>query len=217
MASFPGQNGELCAEAEWPLEAGSFARRVHGGNLGCAADCARDHAARRRSRYPDLVAIPRGGADARRRARCAWAAAEALRRRERGEDPPRAWELLGRRCRRADEDPPPAWRVAGTGDVVRAADGHAVDRRLRAPAAHARTQRGFVACLRPLHERHAYQLRPGLQRERELLRTGGGSSASTATRTAPTSTISSTPSTPVSGPTCRDTWSSPALHRRSSR
>src|SRR5688500_13957835 len=76
----PGDYGVSRAEAEWTLEAGAFARRLYGCDLGSAADCARDHAASRRSRYLGLGAMPGGGADAWRRAGCAWVVAAALHR-----------------------------------------------------------------------------------------------------------------------------------------
>ena len=69
------------------------------------------------------------------------------------------------RSRTADEDAPAARRVAGPVDVVRPADRHHRDRRLRAAAARARPQRRLVARLGALDERDADQVRAGLQRQ----------------------------------------------------
>src|SRR5689334_7514062 len=86
----------------------------------------------------------------------------------------------------ADEDTPAARRIAGAGDVVGSADRDAVDCRLRAAAAHARAQGRFVPRVGSLHEGNAYELRTGLQRERELERPGGRAAPTTGASTAPT-------------------------------
>src|SRR5205823_4261504 len=89
-----------------------------------------------------------------------WAPVRAPRQRR--QDLPGARKLVGRSGRFADEQAAPARRVAGSLDIVRAADRDARKRGLCSPAAHPRTQSLFVTRSIVLDECHSDEPLAGL-------------------------------------------------------